>query len=267
MEQAMTLTYSSYLKLDELLELQQLQSKGKAHDEMLFVVIHQTYELWFKEVLYELDGLCAHLEHCDITAAQFTFHRILAILKLLVHQMDVLETMSAPQFLAFRDFLGTASGFQSAQFRELELVLGNRRPEAFMSFPEGAQSRRRLELRYASATLWDYFLRCLAALNYSIPEQLLHRDFTQPVAPSQELQLVLCRIYSESAELSYICEQLLDLDEGFQEWRYRHVKMVERIIGSKQGTGGSSGVEYLKSTLFKPSFPDLWEIRTHFKKP
>jgi len=191
--------------------------------------------------------------------------RVLSIVKLLNTQMDVLETMSAPQFLKFRDFLGTASGFQSAQFRELEFLMGHKRRETLTRFPADSEFRARLEARYGSPTLWDGFIRCLAP-SYLIPRGLLDRDVTQPTVANPAIQVILLEIYDKQPALAYLCELLLDLDEGLQEWRYRHIKMVERIIGGKQGTGGSTGVEYLKSTLFQPSFPDLWEIRTQFRK-
>jgi tryptophan 2,3-dioxygenase len=262
----MALTYANYLKLDELLSLQQPQSQGKAHDEMLFIVIHQTYELWFKEVLHEIDLLRRCLETREAAQARATVKRILSILKVLVSQMDVLETMSSPQFLTFRNLLGTASGFQSVQFRELEFVLGNKRREVLDGFPEGSSPRLRLEKRFTGATLWDSFMHYLSQCGYAVPAYVLNRDFTRPIAPSRQVQAVLLQIYAKEPDLANLCELLLDLDEGVQEWRYRHIKMVERIIGSKYGTGGSSGVEYLKTTLFNPSFPDLWAIRTEFGK-
>ncbi len=262
----MALTYSNYLKLDELLSLQKPQSQGKAHDEMLFIVIHQTYELWFKEVLHEIDLLRNYFEIREIGWACATLKRVLSILKLLVSQMDVLETMSSPQFLSFRDLLGTASGFQSAQFRELEFVLGHKRGEVLEAFPEGSSSRQHLEKRFAGPTLWDSFMHFLSQRDYAIPGYVLNRDFSRPVTPSRQVQSALLQVYAKDPDLANLCELLLDLDEGFQEWRYRHVKMVERIIGSKYGTGGSPGVEYLKRTLFNPSFPDLWAIRGEFGK-
>ncbi len=263
----MALTYSNYLKLDELLALQQPQSQGKAHDEMLFIIVHQTYELWFKEILYEIDLLGICLELRDPIRSQSILKRILTILKVLVSQMDILETMTAHQFLEFRALLGAASGFHSAQFRELEFALGNKRRDIVDTFPEGSGARLRLQKRLEGPTLWDSFLHFLSQRNYAIPAHLLNRDFTRPTAASKQIQSVLLQVYENEPELASMCERFLDLDEGVQEWRYRHVKMVERLIGSKHGTGGSTGVEYLKSTLFKPSFPDLWAIRAEFRKP
>jgi tryptophan 2,3-dioxygenase len=258
----MTLTYSSYLQLDNLLNLQEMRSRGSAHDEMLFIIIHQTYELWFKEILHEMDSLIASLVQGELSRAHFTIRRILAIQKVLLEQVDVLETMTPGQFSAFRNLLGTASGFQSAQFRELEFLLGAKRREVLLSFAEGSEARNRLEIRLRAGTLWDAFLRFLSVRGCSIPDTVLHRDYSQPAAPSVEVQNALVAINAEQSELAIFCEMLLDLDEKFQEWRYRHVKMVERIIGVVHGTGGSTGVEYLKSTLSNPCFPDLWAIRS-----
>jgi len=260
----MALTYSSYLKLDELLSLQQPLSKGKAHDEMLFIVIHQTYELWFKQVLHELDYLQTLLRNDDTPHALHTLRRVATIQKILIDLIATLETMTPLQFLSFRNLLGTASGFQSFQFRELEFILGHKHEAALLRFPEESEARRRLELRYFNPTVWDAFLRYLS-YHYAVPEELNNRDFTQPVQPSAKIQRILIEIYHNNPRIAHLCELLLDLDEAFQEWRYRHVKMVERMIGEKQGTGGSSGVEYLKKTLFKPAFPDLWSIRTELQ--
>lgn len=261
----MALTYSSYLKLNDLLSLQNPLSEDKVHDEMLFIIIHQAYELWFKEILHELDHLQGLLEASDLSRAQFSLKRIRAVLKVLVAQFDVLETMLPLDFLAFRSRLGIASGFQSVQFRELEFALGHKRRKIFELLPNDSETRQRLEKRYENPTIWDAFLTGLSRSDYSIPDEVLNRDPTQPIAPSPQLQELLLEIYSNSPALVYLCELLLDLDEGFQEWRYRHVKMVERMIGEKYGTGGSEGVGYLRTTLFKPFFPDLWAIRTELQ--
>lgn len=260
----MALTYSTYLNLDELLNLQRPQSHGRAHDEMLFIVMHQTCELWFKEILHEVDRLGMCLELRERAIAHSILKRMVSILKVLVSQMDILETMTAPQFLTFRSLLGNASGFQSGQFRELEFALGKKRPEVMESFPEGSPARVRLEKRFEGPTIWDHFLHYLSQCRYPIPSHLLTRDFRRPVAPSRQVQSVLLDVYAKDADMANLCELLTDFDEGFQEWRYRHYKMVERIIGRKQGTGGSPGIEYLKTTLFDPAFPDLWAIRSEF---
>jgi tryptophan 2,3-dioxygenase len=258
----MPLTYGSYLRLDELLDLQTPVSEGPEHDEMLFIVIHQVYELWFKEILHELDHLRDLLDASDAPRAHHTLKRVLTILKVLVAQVDVLETMTPLEFLSFRDRLESGSGFQSFQFRALEFVLGLKHRGAVLHYPEGSPARELLERRYREPTLWDSFLRFLARVGHPIPESVLQRDVAKPIEPSADVQRILIEIYRSDPQLTELCERLVDLDEGLQEWRYRHVKMVERTIGTKRGTGGSTGAEYLKGTLFNPAFPDLWAIRT-----
>ena len=253
------LTYSSYLHVEALLGLQAPESRE--HDEMLFIVIHQVYELWFHQMLHEMDHLCRLLENGDTPRALQTMKRLLTILKTVVAQVDVLETMTPLEFGSFRDRLGTASGFQSFQFRELEFALGHKRETVMAYHPEGSEGRARLERRYRAPTLWDAFLAYLARRGYPVSEALLERDVTKALEPSPELQATLIGVYRADPETAAVCERLLDLDEGLQEWRYRHVKMVERTIGAKVGTGGSSGAGYLATTL-KPAFPDLWEIRS-----
>ncbi len=258
----MAVTYSSYLKLDALLSLQRPLSDGPEHDEMLFIVIHQVYELWFKEMLHELDYLKALLGRQDAPRALHTLKRVLTILKVVVAQIDVLETMTPLEFLSFRERLESGSGFQSFQFRELEFVLGAKNPAALERYPAGTDPRRRLERRLAEPTVWDAFLRFLAGAGYAVPPELLTRDVTAPVSPSPALQAVLMDVYRRDPATSTVCERLVDLDEGLQEWRYRHVKMVQRTIGTRRGTGGSQGAAYLMTTLNQPMFPDLWAIRT-----
>ena len=250
----MPVTYASYLKLDELLSLQQPRPGELEHDETLFVIIHQVYELWFKEVLHELDHLQRRLRANDTALAGHTLKRILTILKTLVAQIDVLETITPLNFLSFRDRLESGSGFQSHQFREIEFVLGKKARPSFERYPAGSVSRERVEKRFKEPTLWDAFLAYLAANGYTVPRE--------PLTPSPELQRILIDVYRTNHSVSQICERLVDLDEGFMEWRYRHVKMVQRTIGTKAGTGGSAGAEYLMTTINQPAFPDLWAIRS-----
>jgi tryptophan 2,3-dioxygenase len=258
----MSLTYSSYLALDELLGCQRPKSDGPEHDEMLFIVIHQVYELWFKEMLHELDHLIARLDADDLPGAQATLRRMLTVLKVQVAQIDILETMSPVSFLSFRSRLEAASGFQSPQFRELEFTLGARHA-GMLHHHDGTPARDRLERRLAAPSLWDAAVAFLArALGFEVPASLRERDRSRPNPETPELHLQLIEVYRSRPDLAQLCERLVDLDEGLQEWRYRHVKMVERTIGSKAGTGGSAGAEYLRRTLFKPLFPDLWAIRT-----
>ncbi|HXM39126.1 MAG TPA: tryptophan 2,3-dioxygenase family protein [Gemmatimonadales bacterium] len=246
-------TYSSYLRLDELLSLQRPREGPLEHDETLFVIIHQVYELWFKEVLHELDYLQKLLRANDTPLAAATLKRILTILKTLVAQIDVLETITPLNFLAFRDRLESGSGFQSHQFREIEFILGRKQRSAVDRYPEGSEPRKRIEARFGAPTLWDAFLHYLAANGYAVPKS--------PDVPSPEVQRILVDVYRKNPTVAQIAERLVDLDEGFMEWRYRHVKMVQRTIGTKPGTGGSAGAEYLLKTLNQPAFPDLWAIR------
>jgi tryptophan 2,3-dioxygenase len=261
-------TYGSYLKVDELLSLQQFRSRGPEHDEMLFIVIHQVYELWFKELLHEFDRARQLLDppgaasRPDAHRAQHTLKRILTVLKVMVAQLDILETMTPLEFLSFRDRLEAASGFQSDQFRQLEFVLGLKSPGAVERFAAGSRARTALERRWSEPTIWDAFLHYLKDEGYAVPVALLARDVTATVESSPDLQQVLLDIYRRDPKNAELCERLVDLDEGVQEWRYRHVKMVERTIGMKEGTGGSSGAAYLQTTVGRPAFPDLWEIRS-----
>lgn len=262
----MSLTYSEYLQLDSLLNAQKELSPGPEHDEMLFIIIHQAYELWFKEILYELDYIKILLKKKDLPKSLHTMKRILKILKILVAQIDILETMTPLEFLSFRDRLESASGFQSIQFRELELCLGKRTPGMLNRAHFGDKEREKIENRINEPTVWDAFIQYLSRTGYEIPEHELRRNYSRPLTPSKIIQNILVEIYRSDPANAQFCELLVDLDEGFQEWRYRHVKMVQRTIGTKKGTGGSDGVGYLMTTLNQPFFRDLWEIRTELKK-
>jgi tryptophan 2,3-dioxygenase len=255
-------SYGEYLKVDELLALQSPLSEGPEHDEMLFIVIHQVYELWFKEILHELDHLERLLSRNDGARARHTLKRILTILKVLVAQLDILETMTPLEFLSFRDRLDSGSGFQSFQFRELEFALGWKDPKALERYSVDSEVRQRLERRLKSASLWDSFLHHLAANGVPVPRTDLERDVTRRVESSPALREALIEVYRHQPLLADLCERLVDLDEGLMEWRYRHVKMVQRTIGTRRGTGGSAGADYLLATLNQPLFPDLWAIRT-----
>jgi len=255
-------TYGSYLKLDELLALQQPRSAGPEHDEMLFIIIHQVYELWFKELLHELDRVMRLLEGDEPHRAQHTLKRILTILKVMVAQLDILETMTPLEFLSFRARLDAASGFQSDQFRQIEFVLGVKSDGAIRRFPDGSRARAALARRHREPALWDAFLRYLSREAYDVPRSHLARDVTAAVEPSPEIQRLLIEVYRRDPKTAELCERLVDLDEGIQEWRYRHVKMVERTIGGRGGTGGSAGAAYLQETVGRAIFPDLWAIRS-----
>jgi tryptophan 2,3-dioxygenase len=255
------LTYGRYLRIEELLTLQQPLSAGPEHDELLFIIIHQVYELWFKELLHETDRAADLLSVDESHRVQHTFKRILTILKVLVAQLDILETMTPLEFLSFRERLEAASGFQSDQFRQLEFMLGLKSREAIARFPDGSRARQALEARYGAPTLWDAFLQYLAREGYDVPPAQLARDVTAAVQPSPEMQALFVDLYRRDPKNAELCERLVDLDEGVQEWRYRHLKMVQRTIGTRSGTGGSSGADYLGTTVGRPVFPDLWAVR------
>ncbi|MGH3094466.1 MAG: tryptophan 2,3-dioxygenase [Streptosporangiales bacterium] len=248
------LTYGSYLRLDDLLSCQ--SPLTDAHDELLFVTIHQVYELWFAQILHEAALLQGRLESGDSAGALHTARRIAKILKTIVGQLDILETMTPRQFASFRPELGSASGFQSNQFREIEAVLGRRdfTPSAMDARLAAATSRR---------SVFDSLLRYLVTAGFHIPADALDRDPRQTWHANQQVRAVLAEVYADERNpAAEICEALVDVDEGVQEWRYRHVMMVERIIGARLGTGGSTGVDYLRKTLFRPAFPELWEVRS-----
>jgi tryptophan 2,3-dioxygenase len=247
------ITYSSYLSLDELLNAQ--HPATDEHDELLFVVIHQVYELWFKQILHEAVLLQSRLESGNGSGALATARRIAKILKTIVGQLDVLETMTPKQFASFRPALGTSSGFQSNQFREIEAVLGRR------DFPEPTNDAR-LDAALHRRSVYDSLLRYLDTTDWDVPADALESDPRRSSSGNLAVVALLEQVYADEDDPAVeVCESLVDIDEGLQEWRYRHVKMVERIIGIRMGTGGSSGADYLRSTLFTPVFPDLWDVR------
>lgn len=259
----MGLTYSSYLQIDQLLSLQQPRSEPPEHDEQLFIVIHQVYELWFKLTLHELEKVKRDFSAGDLYGAIHTFKRIRTIMKTLVSQLDILETMTPMSFTSFRDRLETASGFQSYQFRELEFALGYKRADMDFArlYGPGTPGTRNVERRLRERSVIDHFYDFLVQRGAAVPPALLGRDVTQSNQPDARVQEELHRLYNERPDLAILFESMTDFDEGLQEWRYRHVVLVQRTIGAKHGTGGSAGVEFLKKSLFQPVFADLWAIR------
>ena len=267
-------TYTTYLKVDELLTLQQPLSDGPEHDELLFITIHQVYELWFKQILHEIAALQLSLEQGNTHRSLALLGRTRTIMKTCVSQLDILETMTPLQFNSFRERLSSASGFQSAQFRELEAVLG-RRDQAGkdadkasgMGMAEhlapGSAARERVEKAMQRPSLWHSALAYFNSRTALAFDAMQH-DVTVAWEPHEATQDKLIWLHVNDPEASMVGEALVDLDEGRQEWRYRHVKMVERTIGRKMGSGGSAGAGYLASTLFNPVFPDLWAIRSRF---
>lgn len=257
----MSLTYSSYLHIDELLSLQQVKSDPPEHDELLFIVIHQTYELWFKQLLHEIEKVKGDFAGGHTFGAVHTFKRMRMVMKTLVGQIDIIETMTPMSFSSFRDRLEQASGFQSLQFRELEFVLGYKRSELLRYFPDGGAEGKRLRRRLEERSLVDFFYDFLETRGATLPESARAKDVSEPAAPNDGVQELLLPLFREHEELAFLFEAMTDFDEGLQEWRYRHIKLVERTIGDKPGTGGSLGVAFLKKSLFVPIFADLWAIR------
>lgn len=256
----MTLTYQNYIKVPELLGLQVPRSDPPEHDEELFIIIHQTYELWFKLLLHELEKIKRDFTGDDLFGAIHTFKRCRTVMKTLVNQIDILETMTPTSFNSFRDRLDTASGFQSRQYRELEFVLGYKRKD-MLKYAADGPDREVLVKRLNEPTVVDHFYDFLSLRGIAIPAELRDRDVTEPNVADETVQRGLLRLFTSEPALTILFELMTDFDEGLQEWRYRHVKLVERTIGSKKGTGGSLGVEFLKQSLFLPVFPDLWAIR------
>jgi tryptophan 2,3-dioxygenase len=245
------LTYGGYLQLPELLSLQQLLSDPPVHDELLFVVVHQAYELWFKQLLFELGSVRDRLFEGDTERARHYLTRVHAIERVLIEHIEVLETMSPQDFLAFREHLAPASGFQSAQFRELEFLSGLKDARLLDDLAASPDERARLAKRLEEPTLWDGF--CALLESHGLP---------MPAGDEQTRSASLVAMATEQRELFAVSEALLDHDENVARWRSLHVLMVEREIGAKRGTGGSSGVGYLRTTLDKRFFPELWGLRS-----
>lgn len=248
------LTYGGYLAVPELLELQRLRSDPPVHDELLFITVHQAYELWFKQVIFELETIRDRMIEGDAVRARHYLTRVHAIERVLIEHIEVLQTMSPQDFLEFRSLLSPASGFQSAQFRELEFLTGLKERRYLRDLAGTPEELERLARRLEEPTVWDGFVSLLEANGLPMPED-------DENARTQSL-LAMARDPKHAA-LFAVAEGLLDHDEAVAQWRYHHVLMVEREIGAKTGTGGSSGVEYLRSTLDKRFFPELWGLRSH----
>jgi tryptophan 2,3-dioxygenase len=261
-------TYGDYLHLDELLAAQ--RPVTAVHDEMLFIIQHHTSELWIKLLLHELD-LAVKLVQSDRLGETFKiFARIAHIQRLLFEQWAVLETMTPSEYLQFRDALGKSSGFQSYQYRALEFVLGNKDANTLKPHEHDPRIHAELAARLAAPSLYDEFLRWLGRNGYAVPQDRIQRDFTLPYTKSADVLEVFRIIYAEPDRhyIAYdMCEKLVDVEERFQLWRFRHMTTVKRIIGFAHGTGGSSGVGFLKQALELTFFPELWDVRTHLAAP
>ena len=270
------LTYGGYLKVRELISLQHLLSDPRQHDEMLFIIIHQVYELWFKELLHELDTIIERFNADQPLAAHRLVRRCIEIERVLVDQIAVLETMMPTDFLAFRDHLMPASGFQSFQFREIEYVSGLKDARFLKNYDPNSEEHARLEARLSQPSLADAFYAMLRRRGFNLPEistatgseRSANSEGPHEEAGRQRIS-ELKRIYQDAErhyELFLLTESLIEYDEMFSMWRLRHIKMVERMIGSKSGTGGSEGAAYLKKTVERQFFPELWELRSYLSK-
>jgi len=258
-------TYGSYLRLDQVLTAQHPLSEPEHHDEMLFIIQHQTSELWLKLMIHELDAALARLRADDLGGTQKVLARVKQIQRQLYEQWGVLETLTPAEYLQFRDVLGPSSGFQSLQYRMVEFLLGNKHGDMLKVFEHDPAGHARLKAVYEAPGLYDEYLRFLSRRGHPVPVALLERDFTQPWHSQPALLPILKRIYEDTGAYwseYHLSELLVDIEENFQLWRFRHMKTVERIIGFKPGTGGSSGVAFLRKALEQSFFPELIEVRT-----
>jgi tryptophan 2,3-dioxygenase len=259
------LTYGGYLQLDQLLSSQRPLSNPPHHDEMLFIIQHQVAELWMKLVVHEVRAALVHLRRDDVDTCLKVLARVKHIQSQLFEQWAVLETLTPSEYIQFRHVLGPASGFQSLQYRLIEFLFGNKNAEMLAVFAYDPSKQTELREALEAPSLYDEFLMFLARAGHAIPPSCLQRDWTQPHQNTPALIPALRRIYENPEQFwaeYHLCEQLVDVEESFQLWRFRHMKTVERIIGHKRGTGGSSGVSFLKKALDLTFFPELLEVRT-----
>ena len=258
-------TYGGYLQLATLLSAQRPLSQPPHHDEMLFIIQHQTSELWMKLIIHELRAALAALARDDLDPCLKILARVKQIQRQLFEQWAVLETLTPSEYLEFRQVLGPASGFQSHQYRTIEFLLGNKNADMLAVFAYEPRLQDELRAVLEAPSLYDEFLRHLARCGHAVPAECVQRDWSQPHARNAALIPVFRRIYEHTGEhwaAYHLCEQLVDVEEAFQLWRFRHMKTVERIIGFRRGTGGSSGVAFLKKALDLTFFPELFEVRT-----
>lgn len=260
------LSYNKYLRVQDLINLQDCLSSPAHHDELLFITVHQAYELWFKQILHELDAAIQFLEADRVPAATRAVNRIVAIEKLLVNQIHILETMAPISFLAFRDELNPASGFQSMQFREIEFSSGLKDETILREFASDEFANERLQARMTGPTLADSFYRVLQRRGLTAPLPSADADSAEQKKAYEARTKAVLEIlthFEQRYEEFQLAEALLEHDEYFALWRSHHIKMVERMVGAKRGTGGSEGIGYLKTTLDKKFFPEVWEARTY----
>lgn len=260
------LSYNKYLRVADLIGLQNCRSDPQHHDELLFITIHQAYELWFKQILHEIDAAISLMNEDRLAAAARAMQRVVEIEKLLVSQIHILETMSPINFLGFRDQLNPASGFQSMQFREIEFASGLKHEALLREFRDDEFAYARLQTRFEAPTLSDAFFAALQRRGLDAPAIESSHDEQEPkkgYGKRTQAVLEVLTHYEERYEEFQLAEALLEHDEYFALWRSHHIKMVERMVGTKRGTGGSEGVGYLRTTLDKKFFPEFWEARTY----
>ncbi|RZA24074.1 MAG: tryptophan 2,3-dioxygenase [Proteobacteria bacterium] len=259
-----SVTYGKYLKVHELLALQEELSEPKAHDELLFITIHQTYELWFKQILHELDQTQTYLDGDKLPQMMKGLERINRIMRVLVSQVEILESMTPNEFNRFRGHLSPASGFQSFQFRVLEFRLGMKNYAHLKFFEHEPEAHAAIAKAMSEKTFYDHWFAYLKRRGLPIPDDVLLRDVTVPYEAHTEVSKIFVEFYKDTDkyfDLYVASEALFDLDELLIQWRFRHVQMVQRMIGNMGGTGGSHGARYLQSTLSKSAFPELWDLR------
>ena len=260
------LSYNKYLRVVDLIGLQDCLSEPLHHDELLFITIHQTYELWFKQILHEIDAAIAQMDEDRVTAAARTLHRVVEIEKILVQQIHILETMTPISFLAFRDELNPASGFQSMQFREIEISSGLKDASVLDSFRADEFATTRLQARHDTPSLADAFYALLRRRGFDAPDgdsELSEDEHRKRYGKRTRAVLEILTHFEDRGEEFQLIESLIEHDEYFALWRSHHIKMVERMVGAKRGTGGSEGIGYLRTTLDTKFFPELWEARTY----
>jgi tryptophan 2,3-dioxygenase len=259
------MSYGDYLGLDQLLSAQHPRSEPPQHDELLFIVQHQTSELWLKLMLHELRSARALVAVDDLAPALKRLARVKHIQNTLTQQWDVLATLTPSEYAEIRPFLATSSGFQSWQYRAVEFLLGNKNAEMVKVFVHDPAAQELLQQLLVEPSLYDEFLRFLARRGYAVPADVLDRDFSQPYHLHEELVDTFASVYAAPAEhwgVYETCEELVDIEDNFQQWRFRHLQVVTRTIGHKKGTGGSSGVDFLRRALDLTFFPELYAVRT-----
>jgi tryptophan 2,3-dioxygenase len=258
-----SMTYGDYLGLEPLLSAQRPISE--LHDEMLFIIIHQAKELWLKQIIHELTLSLSLIRQDALVQAHKSLSRVSRIQSVMTQSWDVLATMTPTDYTSFRDVLGSSSGFQSAQFRQMEYMLGLKDASHLSHQVEGSPSHGSLAAALNQPSLWDEAIATLARAGFDLPPEALERDWSEPYRPNEAVEAAWTQVYRDTSRwwpLYQLAEKLVDMDDSLVTWRHKHVVTVERIIGLKHGTGGTAGASYLQSTLSKRAFPELWSLRT-----